>query len=258
MSLLPKPIREAVYWVNAQGKFGRGIIEAASFCFICGVKVLGIKPWQDLAALTVTSDKHKFIYIGIPKIATRTFRDILVTQNGEALGTKWTEKPGAFMEARKNHPDYFTFGFVRNPWSRALSCYNSKINNAVLGKQARIMSFYKGLSPKMSFEDFVEWLCGAEGRDDIADRHWISQYLYMAGDDGQLSCDFVGKYENLEADWETICEKAGIPHTALPHKGWNSTAKSGLTDYRDHYTDKTRDLIAQRYAKDIEVFGYEF
>lgn len=258
MSKLPAPIREAYYWINARGNIGRIVANIGAYAYMGGIKLFGVKPWKDLAALCVISHEKKCVYIGIPKIATRTFRDVMVQTNAEIFKASESEKPGAFLDIHAQHPDYFSFSFVRNPWSRALSCYHSKIENAAIGKQARIHSLYKGLTPDMSFEDFVRWLGSDEGRDEIADRHWISQHLFLTNDAGEMICDYVGKYESLNDDWASICEKLGVGELSLPHKGWNSSAKSGLTDYRKHYTEETRAIIAKRYARDIELFGYEF
>ena len=252
MSVLPKPLRSAYYWINRQGKLGKWVVNAGSYGFMWGVKAFNIRPWQDLAALTIISHKHKFIYIGIPKIATRSFQTLFIKERAAEFEIEWSEKPNGFRHALTQHPDYFAFAFVRNPWSRIVSCYNSKIAGCEPGKQARIMSFYEDLNPQMSFADFVSFLCSEEGRDAIADRHWISQHLFLE------RCDYIGKYENLEQDWRVVCDKIGLKDLELPHKGWVSEDRDQEGDYRSYYTDETRDMIAKRYAKDIELYGYNF
>ena len=64
--------------------------------------------------------------------------------------------------------------------------------------------------------------------------------------------DFVGRFENLEADFKTICDKVGIT-ASLPHIN-----KSDRRGYRDYYDPETRDITARLYAEDIERFGYTF
>lgn len=252
MSVLPKHIREMYYKSKTYGPLGRLLGYAAGYTFMAGVKILNIKPWQDLAALSVVSHQYKFIYIGIPKIATRSFKDALIDRAEDKSRIEWTEKPGAFREAVKKYPDYFCFTFVRHPFSRVLSCYNSKIEKPTIGKRARIMSLYEGLHPGMSFEEFARWLNSEEGRDEIADRHWISQYLYTIDQEGENICDFTGKYERLEQDWKTICDKTGLPYRPLSQKGWNSAAKS-----QEHsYDDTTLQNIRTRYATDFELLNY--
>lgn len=112
--------------------------------------------------------------------------------------------------------NYFHFTFVRNPWDRILSCYNSK-NNSVktIGSLWRINQ-YEGLNSEMSFEEFVEWLSSNEGQDSKSDRHWISQYRLLVGNIGCNLTDYIGKLENLEDGFNDICNVLNIKYLQLP------------------------------------------
>lgn len=252
--MLPKPLRAAYYWISHQGKIGYALVQGINWAFMKSVQAFGIKAKKDLTCLTIISHKYKFIYIGIPKTATRSFMNAFALDGKDIFESEWFETPAAYQKALHDHPDYFKFSFVRNPWARIVSCYNSKIADAVLGKQARIMSFYKNLKPGMSFSDFVHWLSSDEGADEYADRHWLSQNELLCDKNGALHCDFVGRYENLEEDLNTLSEKLGFPMPELKQKGFISQKK----DYRELYDEDTQAIIAKRYAKDIELFNYEF
>lgn len=253
--VLPKPIRMAYYWLLKQGKIGYALFNVVNFFFYLYVKICRIKPKRDMSCLAIISHKHKFIYIGVPKTATRSFLNLFVFENPQnSYDVEWHEYDNAHIDAVEKYPDYFKFSFVRNPWSRALSCYQSKVNDKVFGKIARILVYYKGLKQCMPFKDYAAWLNTPEGGDEIADRHWMSMHQFLLDADGVLIPDYVGQYEELEQGVAEICDKLGIEPFQLPHKGFISGSKK----YHEHYDDDARDLIAKRYEKDIALFGYEF
>jgi hypothetical protein len=57
----------------------------------------------------------------------------------------------------------------------------------------------------------------------------------------------------LQADFAAVCDKLDIMELQLPQM--NKTKRKHYTKY---YNDKTRKMVAEKFAQDIEYFGYQF
>ena len=142
------------------------------------------------------------------------------------------------------HRNYFQFAFVRNPWDRLLSCFLDK-TKATVGTKWQLRDYVK--YKNYSFNDFVYSI-----KDDdlnICNRHHRLQYNLINHD----YVNFIGKFENLQKDFNKICKLSNLPKFKLPH--FNKTNHRHYTEY---YNEETKQIVAEKYAKDIEYFGYEF
>jgi len=135
-------------------------------------------------------------------------------------------------------PDFdrlFSFAFVRNPWDWELSHYRYICKMQAHAEHEAVLNLG-------CFSEYVRWR---------VDGRFHSQESFLLHE-GQQVVDLVGRFENLESDFRYVCHRIGIPFR-LPKLN-----RTKSDDYRRHYCDQTRDLIAQTYSGDIERFGYSF
>jgi hypothetical protein len=82
-----------------------------------------------------------------------------------------------------------------------------------------------------------------------------SREIYTVDD--AIAVDFLGRYENLDVHFKQALIDIGLdPTIALPRA--NSSDKPKHRSYRDAYNERTRQLVADWYAREIAEQDYEF
>lgn len=148
-------------------------------------------------------------------------------------------------------PPTFTFGFVRDPYARLVSCYRHKIARPRRqGKKVSPIFWVYGrrFSLQMTFPEFVRAV--AEVPDERAEKHFRSQTRFLFRD-GKPLVDFVGRLERFEDDWAQVCRRTGLQPVA---KAYNVTGASVRLE--DWYDAELLRLVNQRYAADFALLGY--
>ena len=153
-------------------------------------------------------------------------------------------------ELTEEEREYFKFTFVRNPFARLVSCYESKyhVDRDRYKTRFSYRNYLNGyLYNDGGFDEFVRKVCALPYR--LMDRHFRSQYDLIFNASGE-SFDYIGHFETLEEDFSPIQIKYRL--RPLPHLN-----RIGTDDWMNYYTLETADLVYQTFRKDIEVFGYE-
>ena len=104
---------------------------------------------------------------------------------------------------------------------------------------------------------FSEWVTKTYGPDKDPfyynnPRAFQAQVEWLKDDEGKVAIDFIGKFESINEDFEQIKSAIGL-EAELPHL--NASKRVG---YQSYYDDETRQIVADWFREDIELFGYRF
>lgn len=129
------------------------------------------------------------------------------------------------------------FTVVRDPWARAVSSWQWCMKT-------------KGLAP-CTFEEFLRM--PLEGMTSQQRFHTLPQWRHVVDEQGSIDyLDHVGRLERLAETGEWLADTLGLPRPReLPH-----LKRSGGEDWRQHYTPAARELVAETFRRDFELFGY--
>jgi len=213
------------------------------------------------------SYRYKFLFVHIAKTGGTSIRSALNTLRwkdthalplailnrisslfGHKLACKFPRHAKAIaayeMLPREFYNSLFKFAFVRNPWDLQVSSYHH-----LRRERPHLIAHLKG------FEDVLRWKFDANRPYQFhIDTSIELQSDYLIDLHGNVIVDFIGRYERLQEDFDEVCRRIGIPAPPLPHKRKAQDRK----DYRSYYTAETAELVAQRFKRDIEMFGYRF
>lgn len=202
----------------------------------------------------LVSEKHKTTFIHIPKTGGSSLARILsqnafnhlperikCNKNYVKNPLEWTIKHSRMHELDMRYQNFFCFAFLRNPWDLMVSCFNWWTQKA----KVKIRKNYGDNLKAKGFKSFIK-----------SDSSCINECYHK--NEGQLywlnnKVDFIGKFENIQQDFDIVCDKIGIPRQILPHVN-----KTNHKHYSEYYDDETREIVAKKYTKDIEYFSYKF
>jgi hypothetical protein len=187
------------------------------------------------------SHKYKFIFVHIPRTGgtsvERFFKEPIHGGRHNTLQY--------YKQNLTTHDQYFKFAFVRNPWDKMLSEYFWFRNAKHSYPDEDVKQFFR--KSASSFSEFVPLFFNSVAGD-MSHRMGQLEFLQPMGE-----MDYVGRFERYDTDFVKICSHLGIDTDSPLHENYTTHRP-----YWEYYDDETRKIVAERYAKDIEYFGYEF
>lgn len=202
----------------------------------------------------IVSHSHKFIFFAVPKTATHAVRQALRQHLTEddweqqtLFGKQFLPIPElaalghGHISAKQLKPHlpadtwetYFKFAFVRNPFDRFVStCFF--LNRGTPNFEGSALSFMKA----------------ALGRARFRARVLVRPQADLLTDSlGGIAMDFVGRYESLQASFDEICDRIGVPSSSLPRKN-----VSRHRSYDEYYDETLKQQVADFYRDDLRLF----
>ena len=202
------------------------------------------------------NDKYKCMFIHINKNAGTSIDTLFNGSHQQHFSIKGYE---SFKRSKLIYPHCYKFTVVRNPWDKMVSLYHSwaKSSNWDWGW---------GSDNKPTFIEFIKIIDGfsSERQMEIWPELWwyphksgtmrmSNQLDWLIDSNNKIPLNYICRFENLQEDFNKVCDDIGFPKTELPHR-----QKSNHLHYSTYYDEETKDIVARRFSKDIEYFGYKF
>ncbi|MDX1572016.1 MAG: sulfotransferase family 2 domain-containing protein [Xanthomonadales bacterium] len=202
------------------------------------------------------SDEKQFIFVHVRKAAGSSMRRVLrpyaVAKSSGRMNKllsraglvrdyrrRWFRHHAALSDAQQSMPadrfrSYFKFAFVRNPWDRLVSEYEFLRGFPRHRRHQRAM--------QLSFPEFVRYQ---------ATRSDAYQFPMLCDRSGQVGMDFIGRFENLQADFDHVCHMLRLEPIELPHANRGETR-----DPAEYYDAETIEFVRETWRDAVELFGY--
>lgn len=204
------------------------------------------------------STKYNFIFQHIPKCAGQSMLKFFINlhRQEKCIDQLSLELHTPFEKVKRQQPikyrNFFKFTFIRNPWDRVVSLYEYRRQEALKGVWHPSWPSIEELVHD-SFSDNIIKSVQSNSPECLylepayTDNYWLPRNILR-------EVNFVGKFESIEKDFDYIKYVLQIDSTyTLSHS--NETKRK---HYSEYYNDDTRKIIADKYATDIQLFGYKF
>lgn len=210
----------------------------------------------------MVNHKHRLVYIHIPKTAGISVEQCILPEDKKVtfeadhdIMHGWDERIGKWLQHLTledvvhyfpHLTDYYFFTFVRNPWDRCVSSFFYFRRDSD--------GYYlsdKNTTIDCLINEFKQFLLNFSFEDDPS--HSLAQHEFVTNKKSSKQMNYIGRFESLQKDFNTVCDEIRLPRVKIPHT--NGTTHKHYTEY---YDEEAKQIVSERYAKDIELFGYEF
>lgn len=198
------------------------------------------------------SEQYQFLFVHIPKTAGNAMQgvllnyseDLMVVSGGKDGVHRYGIQSAFGTEKHSTLADYHAalgdrafwsktrIACIRNPWDRAISFYFSPHRGRAQWKRQAFIELLDELLPMV---------------------HYLRLPQDPPGPIAGRNLHYLIRFEHLQADFDQVCKALGIGPHRLPIR--NSSARAA---YREYYDAELAQIVGERFAEDIEAFGYRF
>ncbi|CAH0549616.1 unnamed protein product [Brassicogethes aeneus] len=224
--------------------------------------------------------KHKLLYCYVPKIACTNWKRVLMVLTNQSNASNLVDIPSNLVHsknatvklsdldknlAKKCLETYTTFLMVRHPFERILSAYRNKFNGNYTNSKyfqkrygKHILKNYRKDATKqelksganVTFREFVKFLLN-EGQQ--ANEHWTP--IFNLCQPCAVNYTFVGRYETLPQDSNTLLHMIGAPPIVFPATRIEHTSVL-LRSFMQELSIMEIKHLYKLYEYDFRLFGY--
>lgn len=234
-------------------------------------EMLKVKSFKEIDLNTHISLKNKYVFFQVSKVASSTIkghlqqlevkgtgRSVIDVNNRYVSPHVWPSQlsTSSFLNVLGGE-EFKKVSFVRNPYSRLLSCYLHRIIRDVNSPSNKWLYNYTGglCGPDISFSDFVKVVCSQRSIDQ--ESHWRRQSdeIFFKLIPNWV---FIGRFENLSEDIDKM-ERAAFGSSEVDFDSNEnlSPMSTGAADKVGiYYTDDLQELVYNSYQQDFLNFGY--
>ena len=158
---------------------------------------------------------------------------------------------------------YLKFASIRNPFDRIASAFDHMNYNEHIAQGFKEW-VHKTLSLNIdsiqidNFELFVKFLYDGDKAGFLLPLFFKPQTEWFTDMEGNKNIDIVICYENLQEDYEKVCDLVGYPKTILPYSDvkFHESAKR---HYSKYFIDNEgcEEMVKWLYKHDFEQLGYD-
>jgi Sulfotransferase family len=209
----------------------------------------------------------KVIYIETPKVGCTAIKQILqyseLNYDSSKLPDDVHDRRLSPLKSPKNNEaeflaclaseEYFTFSFVRNPFTRVLSAYLDKI----IGRPGVTTPIQQkmGIDPNTyipTFPEFIDLVYATPASD--MNPHWAPQTFLLGFE--KVRYDYLGRFEFFRPSIDHLVSRTSlqVPAGALSHGKEHATDASVKAG--DYYTKAIIEQVLEIYCDDFRYLGY--